>query len=250
MIDNEYREARRIAVAIASNHNKPLFYREQEAACIQSLRYFEENGAVGACLRIMDGKQSFCGHGSVHAKKVAIDAGAIIIVEEQTRLPEPELAHLVFLAHLAGILHDIERSQENHAQKGALEARNILASLNLPEDEARKITDAIGNHEAFRPCRPLECGSAQLLSDALYDADKFRWGPDNFTDMLWDMLTLRPIPLPQLMERFLPGLEGLERIRGTFRSATGKTYGPDFIDRGIRIGRQLYEELANTHELS
>lgn len=244
MIADEYREARRIAIDIASRLEAPLFYRQQEAACALSLRYFEENETVGACLRLMDGKQASGGHGLDHAKKVAVDAGAIIIVEGQDGLSGPELTRLVFLAHLAGLLHDIERSQENHAQKGALEARNILAGLNLPEGEIRTVTDAIGNHEAFRPCRSLECERAQLLSDALYDADKFRWGPDNFTDMIWDMLTLRPIPLPLLMERFLPGLEGLERIRGTFRSGTGKAYGPDFIDRGMRIGRQLYEELS------
>ncbi|MCK9229784.1 MAG: hypothetical protein M0Q23_02225 [Syntrophales bacterium] len=248
MIDTRYREARKMALDIASSFGDPLFYREQEAACSRSCRHFEENDTVGSCLRLLEGRETFGGHGVVHAKKVAIDAGAIIIVEGQNRLPEPELTRLVFLAHLAGLLHDIARSQKNHAHRGALEARNVLAGLDLPEHEILIVTEAIRNHEAFRPCRSLANPAAQLLSDALYDADKFRWGPDNFTEMLWDMLSLRPLSLPRVMERFLPGLEGVEKIRDTFRSATGKTYGPDFIDRGVGIGRRLYKELAHIRD--
>ena len=37
-------------------------------------------------------------------------------------------------------------------------------------------------------------------------------------------------------------VEGIERIRSTFRTPTGKTYGPDFIDRGLEIGRRLYAQ--------
>jgi hypothetical protein len=39
-------------------------------------------------------------------------------------------------------------------------------------------------------------------------------------------------------------MEGVERIRETFRSETGRHYGPDFIDRGMEIGRRLYAELT------
>jgi hypothetical protein len=45
------------------------------------------------------------------------------------------------------------------------------------------------------------------------------------------------------MAHFLTGLEGVRRIRETFRTETGKYYGPDFIDLGLEIGRRLYEEL-------
>ncbi|MDD5475009.1 MAG: hypothetical protein PHU03_00675 [Syntrophales bacterium] len=240
---DKYHEARKIAENIASRVEAPLFYREQDEACVLSRRYFEENGIVGSCVRFLKEKKSSWGHGIAHAEKVAIDAGAIIIIQMRYRCTEPELARQVFLAHMAGLLHDIERSHSNHAQRGALEAGNILKGLKLPDEEVQAVTDAIRNHEAFQPCQTLQCEASQLLSDALYDADKFRWGPDNFTEMLWDILKLRPMPLSRLMERFLPGLEGIEKIRETFRSETGKAYGPDFIDRGIRIGRELYEEL-------
>ena len=69
-------------------------------------------------------------------------------------------------------------------------------------------------------------------------------GPDNFSEMLWDMVSRRDVPLSALLGRFLKGLEGVGRIRSTFRSDTGRRYGPDFIDRGMEIGRRLYEELT------
>jgi hypothetical protein len=91
---------------------------------------------------------------------------------------------------------------------------------------------------------PLDDPDWQLLSDALYDADKFRWGPDNFSEMLWDMVARRNVPLSAVLGRFLKGMEGIEKIRETFRSETGRRYGPDFIDRGMEIGMRLYEELT------
>jgi hypothetical protein len=33
----------------------------------------------------------------------------------------------------------------------------------------------------------------------------------------------------------------LKKIRDTFRSRTGRRYGPQFIDMGIAIGQELYE---------
>ena len=102
------------------------------------------------------------------------------------------------------------------------------------------IVKAIANHEAFQSNEPLESPNGQLLSDALYDADKFQWGPENFTETLWAMLALRKTEnVPLLFQRFPQSMEGIERIRSTFRTPTGKTFGPDFIDRGLEIGRRL-----------
>jgi hypothetical protein len=58
------------------------------------------------------------------------------------------------------------------------------------------------------------------------------------------MVTRRNVPLSVVLGRFLRGREGVGRIRETFRSETGRRYGPDFIDRGMEIGRRLYEELT------
>ena len=35
----------------------------------------------------------------------------------------------------------------------------------------------------------------------------------------------------------------MERVRDTFRSDTGRQYGPDFIEIGIDIGREIYRYL-------
>jgi hypothetical protein len=40
-------------------------------------------------------------------------------------------------------------------------------------------------------------------------------------------------------------MESLERIRGTFRSPTGRRYGPEFIDIGIEIGWRLYDVILD-----
>ena len=81
------------------------------------------------------------------------------------------------------------------------------------------------------------------MSDALYDADKFRWGPDNFTVTLWKMLRFSKAPIPRLISRFPRGMKGIQRIRDTFRTATGKKYGPEFIDLGLKIGEEIHKFL-------
>jgi hypothetical protein len=79
------------------------------------------------------------------------------------------------------------------------------------------------------------------LSDCLYDADKFRMGPENFTHTVWEMLSFADVPLSVFMAEYPRGMEFLDRIRHTFRSPTGRVYGPKFIDLGLAIGRELYD---------
>jgi hypothetical protein len=56
----------------------------------------------------------------------------------------------------------------------------------------------------------------------------------------------RKAPLDAILGRFLKGMEGIERIRETFRTQTGKKYGPDFIDRGIEIGMKFYTTMTHS----
>ena len=84
----------------------------------------------------------------------------------------------------------------------------------------------------------------QLISNALYDADKFRWGPDNFTMTLWDMLEYANIDMGLFISTYHKGIKGVEEIRETFRSDTGKKYGPEFIEIGLMIGDELYRVLS------
>jgi hypothetical protein len=239
-LNRELQEARKLAREIARITGPPIFYSEKKRELDRSRRLFRSSPLVNECLDLVKERKDGIGHGIVHVRKVAIDAGAISLVEISTTHTGPEDRRIVLLAHVAGVLHDIRRLEKDHARLSADEAGKLLARFDLPKREVEAITGAIGNHEAFQPAAPLEDPLARFLSDALYDADKFRWGPDNFTDMIWDMVEYRKASLDAVLKRFMKGMEGIERIRDTFRTVTGKTYGPDFIDRGIEIGMKFY----------
>ena len=240
----EYRRAIDLSRKIAGEVGTPRFYLEREREVALSREWFAAEPLAEEALRIIGERADYPGHGLLHVRKVAIDAGALILIEEGGALPDARVRRLALLAHLAGLLHDIRRSEKNHAERGADEAAGILASFPLRDEECAGVTDAIRNHEAFRTFRTDSGPTARLLADALYDADKFRWGPDNFTETLWAMIIPRGIPLQKLLPRFLAGLDGIRKVRESFRTATGREYGPDFIDRGLTIGLSLYEELT------
>ncbi|MBN2539866.1 MAG: hypothetical protein JXB09_07450 [Deltaproteobacteria bacterium] len=236
-------DAKGLSEKIAETFPAPRLYREKKLEIDESLRLFENNPMATACMEILSERAAFSGHGLSHARKVAIDAGAIILIEGKQAIEEDNVKRAVVLAHIAGILHDIKRSAKNHARQGAEEAKKILRGFDLTDKEQESVVDAIGNHEAFQPCTPLADLDSQLLSDALYDADKFRWGPDNFTEMIWDISDTLNISVEILLDHFPAGLKALERIKGSFRTSTGKQYGPDFIALGLKIGEKLYKEL-------
>jgi hypothetical protein len=236
-----YVQAKNLTEKIAADVGDPEFYRDHQDAIEQSRQLYDQSMMVKNCLGIVAGYGDCYGHGLTHIRKVALDAGAIILIELKRDSLVPDSGRLVLLGHLAGLLHDVRRREKNHAKRGAEEAAGILADFALDAGECSAIVRAIANHEAFQPQDPLHDPVDQLLSDTLYDADKFRWGPDNFTETLWAMLASRKAPLAAVFKHFLAGLEGIRRVRETFRTPTGRTYGPDFIDRGLEIGRRFYE---------
>lgn len=240
----EYDRAIDLSRRIAAEVGTPRFYREREREVALSGELFSSEPLIGEAMRIVGERGDCPGHGLTHARKVAIDAGALILIEEEGRLPGAHVRRLVLLGHLAGLLHDMRRAEKDHAERGADEAARLLTAFPIREVECAAIADAIRNHEAFRPPRNNTGPAERLLSDVLYDADKFRWGPDNFTETLWAMIIPRGIPLRALLPRFLSGIEGIRKIRESFRTVTGREYGPDFIDRGLTIGLRLYEELT------
>jgi len=244
LLEDQYRQAKEMAERFAAEAGVPLFYREGEEAVGMSRRLLSSDSMAREAVRIISGQEDPLGHGLLHVQKVAVDAGAIVLLEGARMWNESGLKRVTLLVHLAGILHDIRRTERQHAQRGAEEAERILGGFALQAAERQAITQAIRNHEAFQPHEELDDPAARLISNALYDADKFRWGPDNFTETLWAMLLPRRISLQVLLPRFLPGLESLQRIRETFRTQTGRCYGPDFIDRGLIIGERLYTALV------
>jgi hypothetical protein len=245
LLKGEYLEAKILAERIAEKVGQPRFYLERTMQIETSTIILEEDLMVQAALAIVQREADQLGHGLSHVRKVAVDAGAIVIREMEGKVSEKRMRETALTVQLAGVLHDIKRAEPDHADRGAQEAEEILRGFPLNKRERVAIVQAIRNHEAFKPQIPLKEPSMQLVSDALYDADKFRWGPDNFTETVWLMVASRKVPLSSLMKRFLSGMEGIARIGETFRTVTGKEYGPDFIARGLEIGRRIYAQLGS-----
>jgi len=184
------------------------------------------------------------GHGLHHASKVSLDAGAIVLVDGQKYLPVPgELERTVVLVQLAGLLHDIKRAEANHAIAGAEAARRLLQDFPLAPTEIAAVADAIASHEAFSETPVCETVTAQLVVNALYDADKFRWGPDNFTHTVWFMVSYRKLAIDEVIGKFPWGVSGIQRVKDTFRTTVGRQYGPEFIDLGVQIGKEIFQYL-------
>lgn len=242
-----YLALRERARQIVSRLPEPDFYRQETAAINRSEFLFETNPLVEDLRRSVAGLlEDDFGHGMLHARKVAVEAGALAHIEGRAGgIPGQALARRVCLAHCAGLLHDIRRKQPNHAEQSARHAQRLMSGRPFTPGEIADICIAIRNHEAFKPTWALETPAAALLSDCLYDADKFRWGPDNFTDTLWAMTVFNRPSLKEFMRRFPRGMESLARIKTTFRTPAGKKYGPQFIDLGIAAGEALCRLMAD-----
>lgn len=179
------------------------------------------------------------GHGIEHSKKVSIEACALILAEG-TFLGLPHARRLGLLAMLAGLLHDSCRLEEHHALRGAELALLVLQDYPLSDQEKQMVSRAIGSHEAFSTAQ-FEHMETQLLAGALYDADKFRWGPDNFQTTLWEICNYQDWSLGQILDKFPDGLKTIKAIQNTFRTTTGKMYGPEFIELGLTMGKKIYQ---------
>ncbi len=237
-----YAHFRKRARQIVSRHPSPDFYQDHSFANEMSRQYFETNSFTAELRKFVAKhlEENF-GHGLEHAIKVAIDAGALMIIENKlAQQPDNRINRRVAVVQWAGLLHDIKRRKENHAIKGSDHARKVLKPYPLDPSEVDDICRAIRNHEAFKPTVKADTIEGALVSDCLYDADKFRWGPDNFTDTLWAMVSDFKIPVVEFMDLYPEGMEKLAEIKHTFRTRTGKKYGPQFIDLGVAIGKELF----------
>lgn len=179
------------------------------------------------------------GHGIAHSKKVAIEACALALAEAAP-LGMDTARRLGLLAMLAGLLHDSCRLEGEHASRGAELALLVLHDYPLKDHEKQVVSRAIESHEAFSERVVFEHADMQVVADALYDADKFRWGPDNFITTLWEICNYQDWTLDQILDRFPNGLEVIASIQNTFRSPAGKIYGPEFIDLGLIMGKKIY----------
>ncbi len=239
-------ELRKKAKQFANTLPKPLFYRNYQAEADRSTRILETSSQLAVCKKFIGQSAENLGHGVKHAMAVARDAGILIQAEVAgLNISAKRMDDLILIVQLAALLHDIKRIEKNHAEAGAAEAMVILRNFDISKDQKQRIVTAIKNHEAFKPTVKPGDAEGKLISDVLYDADKFRWGPENFTDTLWLMMESGSGPsLENLHRRFLQNLEYIRRIKNTFRTKMGKRYGPEFIEQGIEIGKAIYRELS------
>jgi len=231
------RKAREIAACLPEAD----FYRDHAGEVARACRQLDQDPLLLELRAFVSERlDDDFGHGIEHALKVAADAGALSLIEGGRCGHSLRYAQRTStICQAAGLMHDIHRKRKNHAIEGARFAREALAAFTLDTTEIDAICAAIRNHEAFQRIEAPPTALAGLLSDCLYDADKFRWGPDNFTDTLWDMVSFFNPALADFVARYPGGMARLEEIKVTFRSHTGRKYGPQMIDLGIGIGKQL-----------
>jgi len=240
-----YEKLQDSALRLARDLPNPQFYQVHSGPIQQAEEALRRHAFIRECRTFLDESQLECAHGLCHCEAVARDAGTIVLIEAGRINMSPGDAEPLFVAAIiAGLLHDIKRKEQDHAVRGSIESEKILSKLGMGLKERQYIADAIRNHEAFQEIDDRDDVAGKLVSDALYDADKFRWGPENFSTTLWLMVTARNTTVEALHRTFREKMKGIEKIKETFRTDTGKRYGPEFIDQGITIGNAIYEEMS------
>ena len=240
-----YSRLRQKAIKTAETLGLPSFNIDHRIELEISRESLKTNMLIKKCGSYMDKVSMDSGHGLSHAEAVALDAGIIIQVEGKLQNIDSEsISEMVVYVQIAAMLHDIKRKEKNHAIAGSNEARKILNDFQIEERYKRYIAAAIRNHEAFKEILNAENKIAKLISDSLYDADKFRWGPDNFTTTLWLILNSVNMPIEKLYKNFIKSMKYIEKIKKTFRTQTGKRYGPEIIDMGLKIGQAIYKDMS------
>ncbi|MBW2605657.1 MAG: hypothetical protein JRE28_15345 [Deltaproteobacteria bacterium] len=242
-----YARIRERARKIVSRFPTPDFYKDFPQANEFSQQFFETDPLIVELrIFIAEHLEDDFGHGFEHASKVAKDAGTLIYIEGNLAgYSDNVITRRLLIVQCAGLFHDTKRKQKNHALKSAFFSEEVLKSYSLLHDEIKDISHAIQNHEAFKTNFESNTPEDTLTSDCLYDADKFRWGPDNFYYTVWDMVSFYKTPFSKFMHLYPKGMDTLHKIKNTFRTNTGKKYGPQFIEIGIAIGEELFDVINN-----
>lgn len=241
-MDPIYHHLKKRTLQIISQFPKPDFHKDFLWATDRSSEMLATHIVVSELRDFVAARiDNDFGHGIDHAVRVTLDAGALMLVEGKAGGLAPKvLTRQLLLVQCAGLLHDIKRKERDHAASGAEYAEKVLKTFTLSEKEITDISRAIRNHEAFKATIAAKTKTGRMVSDCLYDADKFRWGPDNFTRTLWDMVSFHDTPISLFVSNYPKGMALIAKIRPTFRSKTGQKYGPGFIDQGLAIGEALY----------
>jgi len=240
-----YERLRRQAREVARELGTPSFYRDHEPEVETSLGNLVEDRILSSLRKhVSQLLEDDFGHGARHALLVTRDAGALVLIRgRELGLTEPEARAVLRCTQAAGFLHDVRRKEPSHALRSAEASRSLLDGFEFTPEEIEEIALAIANHEAFQTPRVMKSAAGQVMSDCLYDADKFRWGPDNFTDTVWYMASFYQAPFSMFRKAYQQGIEAIERIKDSFRTPAGRTYGGEIIDMGLAIGRRVISPL-------
>lgn len=236
-MDSVFDIIRKKASEISARMEVPSFYIDKKRELAHSRNIADSSADIKYARDLITEKGGVLGHGFRHARNVAYDAGAIVFCEHGIGERSGLLAEDVIIA---GFLHDIKRDEDEHPEKAACEVERLYRDRISPR-KLEIILFAIRNHEAFREHEISDDRELMMCAGALYDADKFRWGPDNFTDTIWNMAESMDLPIQSIIKNYDRGIDGIIRIKSSFRTDTGKHYGPEFIDAGLRIGEKMYE---------
>ena len=249
-MNNDLEAIKRLAKNLVAGSKPPVFYSVHAEECTIAENFFDSDPVILQLKAFVAREiENDFGHGLSHSIKVALDAGALVIIECRiANYTEAQTKRLILLVQCAGLLHDIKRKQKNHAVKSAEFAYDVLQEFALEASEIDDICLAIRNHEAFKDITGHFSKDGRIISNCLYDADKFRWGPDNFAHTVWEMVSFSKIPLSLFVSHFPKGMKIIDRIKKTFRSSTGRKFGPEFINIGITIGNKLYKIMTEKEE--
>ncbi len=251
-MDRRILDLKRRAKDLAASRPVSAFARDLAEELEHSREFFFDNPMV---LRLQSDALGYldepCGIGVEHAKKVAVDAAAIVLAEP-SGLDQEQRRRLAVLAQLAGLLHDSLRHEDEHAERSADLCLRVLRGYPLSDEERHWIAQAVAAHESPK-APPLQGPeSAILLAGALYDADKFRFGPDIFATTLWELCECDEWSLEQIAERFSEGPRLAREFAGTFRTHEGRRYGPQLLAEGLilaeEFSRMLDSSLAGSKE--
>ena len=80
------------------------------------------------------------GHGLFHCTRVSIDSAALVFIEiDKVGMRPKAIEHMMVLALFAGLLHDICRGSDNHAECGAEAAEKILQNFTHTQQERSRL---------------------------------------------------------------------------------------------------------------
>lgn len=245
-------ELKRRARDLAASRAQSAFSLEcaEELTCARDL--FFDHPLV---LRLQGDALGFlneaCGLGVEHGKRVAMDAAALILAEP-SGLSTDERRRLAVLAEMAGLLHDALRYEDEHAEKGADLCLRILRGYAISPEERLWIAGAVAGHEDGSLEFKDTSESARLLAGAVHDADVFRYGPDIFSTILWELCECDEWPLARIAATFPEGVLRAQALEGSFRTEGGRRYGPSLLAEGMSLAeeyeRMLGQALAATTE--